>query len=133
MNWKIILQLSVLGFFMAIATISLIPMMVEPIFWLAIFIFSAIVITKTCASKFFLHGFLLSLINCVYIIFFHVAFYDSYMANHPEMAKMPILFASHPRESMVVTGIFAGIVCGLIVGLLAFIASKFFVKKPVTA
>lgn len=133
MNWKIIFQLSLFGLIMAIGTVFIIPMMIEPIFWLAIFVVSAIVIVRACSGKYFLHGFLTSLANCVWIIAAHVIFYGTYMKNHPEMAKYPLAVPSHPRLSMVVMGIGVGVVCGLVLGLFAFIASKLISKKGATA
>jgi len=67
MNWKIIFQLSVFGLIMAIATVWLIPEKVEPIFWLFIFIFSAYIIAKAVGRRYFLHGFCVSLVNCIWI------------------------------------------------------------------
>ncbi len=53
MNLKLILQLSVFGLIMAFATVSLIPENIEPIFWVIIFIFCALVIARACTTKFF--------------------------------------------------------------------------------
>ncbi len=136
MNWKLIFGLSLLGLAMALATISLVPQKIEPFLWLAIFIFSAFVIAQQATGKYFLHGFLVSLVNCVWITGAHVLFYSTYIAHHPDMAamnaKMPAVVANHPRLMMLVTGPIVGVVCGLILGLFAFIASKL-VKKPTIA
>ncbi|HEY4151471.1 MAG TPA: hypothetical protein VGM41_21175 [Chitinophagaceae bacterium] len=133
MNWKLIFGLSLLGLAMALATISLVPQKVEPFLWLAIFIFSAYVIAQQGTGKYFLHGFLVSLVNCVWITGAHVLFYSTYIAHHPDMvemnAKMPAAIANHPRLAMLITGPIVGVVCGLILGLFAFVASKL-VKKP---
>src|SRR5579862_4641135 len=108
MNWKIIFQLSIFGLIMAFATISLIPEKIEPAFWVVIFIFCAIVIAKVCPGKFFLHGFLVSMVNCVWITAVHIAFRDTYVAHHPQMASMgasmPPALANHPRLAMVIMG-----------------------------
>jgi hypothetical protein len=131
MNWKLIFQLSVFGLIMACATISLIPANVEPYFWLAIFIFCAYVIAKVCTGKYFLHGFLVSLVNCVWIVAIHIIFYASYIAHHPQEAsmKLPAPLSVHPRMAQLIIGPFIGIISGLILGLFAFIAAKI-VKKP---
>lgn len=133
MNWKIILQLSVFGLIMAFGTISLIPQPVEPIFWLMIFIVSAWVIARTCATNYFLHGFVVCLVNCVWITAVHVVFHNTYAAHHSQMASLtahiPNGLAIHPRLAMAVTGLIAGVLSGLVLGLFAYIASKF-VKKP---
>ena len=130
MNWKLIFQLSLFGLAMAIATVYWIPSKTEPIFWLIIFIICAYLIATKCSSNYFLHGFLVSLVNCIWITGVHVLCYATYIANHPDMAemsaKMPM--PTHPRLQMLVTGPVAGIIFGLILGLFAFIASKL-VKK----
>jgi len=135
MNWKIIFQLSVFGLIMAVATISLIPEKVEPVFWLAIFIFCAYIIAKVVGTRHFLHGFFVSLVNCVWVTAAHIIFYSTYIANHPSIVKMseehPLL-PTHPRLAMLIMGPVVGIICGLILGLFCFIAS-FIVKKKAAA
>lgn len=135
MNWKLIFQLSTFGLIMAFATISLIPEAIEPWFWLGIFLFCAYVIAKVCTGKYFLNGFCVSLVNCIWITGAHIIFYSSYIATHPSVYKMsqehPML-PNHPRLAMLVTGPFFGIASGLVLGLFAFIASKIVTKKAAT-
>jgi hypothetical protein len=132
MNWKIIIQLSVFGLIMSVATVFLIPEMIEPAFWIAIFLFSAYVIAKACREKYFLHGLLVSLANCVWITAAHIIFYTTYIASHPGVAKFaeehPFL-PSHPRMAMLVMGPVFGIGSGLVLGLFAYVASKIVNKK----
>ena len=132
MNWKIIFQLSIFGLIMAFATVSLIPQNIEPLFWLLIFVFCAYVIAKVCLDKYFLHGFLVSMVNCVWIVAVHIVYYKNYMANHPDMASMdksmPASLAAHHRLAMAIVGPIFGILSGIILGLFSFIASKI-VKK----
>jgi hypothetical protein len=123
MNWKLIFQLSVFGLIMAFGTVSLIPESREWIFWLVIFIFGALVIAKRCAGKYFLHGFFLSLVNCVWVTFAHVYFYSTYILHHADM-KAPGALSTHPRVWVLLIGPVSGVVSGLIQGLLAFLASK---------
>ena len=135
MNWKIIFQLSVFGLIMAVATISLIPEKAEPIFWLAIFIFCAYIIAKVVGRRHFLHGFFVSLVNCIWITAAHILFYSTYIANHPSVVKMSSehpLLPTHPRLAMLIMGPIFGIIFGLILGLFCFIAS-FIVKKKAAA
>ncbi|WP_428328284.1 hypothetical protein [Mucilaginibacter sp.] len=132
MNWKIIFQLSIFGLIMAFGTVSLIPQKVEPAFWLIIFIFCAWVIAKVCPGKYFLHGFLVSMANAVWITAVHVIYYKHYIMEHPDMAsmntQMPPSLAVHPRLLMVIAGPVFGALSGIILGLFALIASKI-VKK----
>lgn len=130
MNYKLIFRLSLFGLAMAIGTISLIPTGIEPIFWLAIFIICAYLIAKNCTKKYFLHGFLVGLANCVWVTAAHIICSQTYLAHHAKEAemltKMPL--PDSPRLMMLMTGPIVGIISGVILGLFAFIASRL-VKK----
>jgi hypothetical protein len=126
MNWKLILQLSLFGLAMALATISLIPSAIEPIFWLLIFLICAYLIAVKAPGKHFLHGFFVSLVNSAWITTAHVVMYGTYMANHPEQAEMSarMPLPDHPQLMMVLTGPVIGALSGLVLGLFSFIAGK---------
>lgn len=131
MNKKLILLLSLFGLAMAIATVFWIPSKIEPVFWLAIFIVCAVIIAKFCSTKYFLHGFLVSLVNSIWIISVHIAFLPTYLSNHPQEAemltKMPI--SNSPGLIMIMTGLLIGILSGLILGVFALAASKLLNRK----
>ena len=134
MNWKIIFQLSIFGLIMAFATVSLIPEKIEWVFWLVIFIFCAYVIAKVCPDKYFLYGFLVSMVNCVWITAAHILWYKTYSANHFDSVSkitnmLPASLATHRRSSMAVVGPFFGVMFGIILGLFAFVASKIVNRK----
>src|SRR6516162_9178944 len=126
LDLKLILGLSLFGLAMGIATVFVIPSNIEPAFWLAIFVVCAYVIAKKAPGKYFLHGFLVSLVNCVWITGAHIALASPYLARHANeaqmMSKMPMPDA--PRLMMLMTGPIVGIVSGIILGLFSFIASK---------
>lgn len=130
MNWKLIFRLSLFGLMMAFATVYWIPSKTEPLFWLVIFIVCAYMIAKQCNSNYFLHGFLVCLVNCVWITSVHILLHDVYMTNHPDMAemsaKMPM--PEHPILMMLIMGPIAGAVSGIILGVFAWVASRL-VKK----
>lgn len=130
MNWRLLFSLSLFGLGMGLATISSIPTKIEPFFWLIIFIVCAYFIAKNVNGKYFLHGFVLSLINSIWITGSHILMYNSYVANHPETADMSsqMHMANHPRLLMALLGPVFGACFGLIMGLFALIASKL-VKK----
>lgn len=123
MNWKLIFQLSIFGLIMAFATISLIPEKVEPIFWLVIFVFCAVVIAKAAPGAHFWHGFMVSIFNCVWITVAHFIFFSSYTAHHPNASAM--YTGIHPHKMMLVFGPAFGVMFGVILGLFSFVASKF--------
>ena len=126
MNWKLILLLSLFGLAMSIATVFWIPPNLEPVFWLAIFIACAYIIAKQCTAQLFFHGFLVSLVNCVWITGMHILLFQQYLASHPQeaamLAGMPM--PDSPRVMMLLTGPVVGIISGLILGLFAFVAGK---------
>ena len=131
MNWKLIFSLSLFGFFMAVGTVYFIPSNIEPIFWIAILLIDAFLISKFAAGKYFLHGFFTCLGNCVWVTGAHVLLFTAYAANHADEMKMmadgPL--AMHPRVMMLLVGPVIGIVTGIILGLLSIGASKIFKKK----
>ena len=131
MNWKLILQLSLFGLFMGLGTVYFIPSTVEPICWLAIFIVCAYLIAKNVSEKFFLHGFFVSLVNCVWITASHILLFSTYSAAHQKEMGMiaQSSMATHPRVMMLITGPIVGVVSGLILGLFAIVASKIISKK----
>ena len=126
MNWKIIFTLSLFGLVMAIATVWWIPSKIEPAFWLIIFVICAYFIAKKSATKHFLHGFMVSMVNAIWITGAHILFFNTYIMNHPEMlsmnAQMPM--PNHPRLMMLISGPFFGAGFGLILGLFSLIAGK---------
>jgi hypothetical protein len=131
MNLKLLLQLSLFGLIMAFATVSLIPEKIEWVFWLVIFIFCAYVIAKVGTGKYFLHGFVLSLINSVWITAAHLICFNSYMAHHPGVADMTNKMGVHPRLCTLILAIPSGIIFGIIMGLFAFLASKMVKPKAI--
>ena len=88
MNWKIIFLLSLFGLAMGIATVFVIPSNIEPLFWLVIFVISAFVIARATASRHFLHGLLVGIVNSVWITGAHILFVNQYLANHAKEAAM---------------------------------------------
>jgi hypothetical protein len=121
MKWKLIIQLSMFGFIMAIATVSLIDTRMEPPFWFMTFVFCAFVIAKVAPEKHFLHGFMVAMVNSVWLTLVHLLLFDSYAANHPDV--MPF-YGTNPRLTMLLTGPLFGVMFGIILGLFALVASK---------
>ena len=126
MNWKLIVQLSMFGLAMAIATVYVIPSNIEPVFWLVIFLVCAYVIAVRAPGQPFLHGLFVSIVNSLWITAAHVALFDQYMTHHLREAQMmaDMQTPMSPRMLMAITGPIVGIVSGLILGLFALIASR---------
>jgi len=133
MNWRLILQLSMFGLFMAVATVYVVPSNIEPLFWLVIFLVCAYVIAKQAPGQPFLHGLLVSIVNSLWITGAHVLLFDAYVARHREeldaMRRLPI----SPRVLMLCVGPVIGVVSGLVLGLLAFVASRLLRRQPMSS
>jgi hypothetical protein len=132
MNWKLIFTLSLFGVGMGIASLFGVTRRIEPFLWLVILLFYAWWIAKHCASKFFLHGFLVSFLNGVWISLVHAAFFAKYISSNPEVLAG---FQNFPpgisrRVVMLIAGPIAGTLAGIAGGLLAWLASKLARKSP---
>jgi hypothetical protein len=126
MNWKLIVQLSLFGLAMGLATVYFIPSTVEPFFWLGIFAVCAYVIATRCRGRYFLHGLMVSIVNSVWITTSHILLFDRYIASHAREAEMmkSMPLPNSPRLMMACTGPVIGVVSGIVLGLFAVVASK---------
>lgn len=127
-KWKLVFLLSLFGLFMAAGTVVCIPSNVEPIMWFVIFPVCAFIISKKAEGKYFLHGLLLGLANCVWITSAHVIFSDAYLAFHPEEAAMMKTASLSPKIMMLLTGPVIGIVSGIVFGLFSVVLNRVFRK-----
>jgi hypothetical protein len=131
MNWKLIVQLSLFGLAMGVATVFLIPSNVEPLFWLVIFVTCAYIIATRAPGRYFLHGLLVSVVNSLWITCAHVLLFHRYVANHPQeaamMTSMPL--PRSPRLMMLLMGPAIGVVSGVVLGIFAVIAGKLVARR----
>jgi len=123
MNWKLIFVLSLFGLAMAVGSLFGLGL-AEPFLWLVIFIIYAWVIAKRAPSKYFLHGFLVSVVNSIWITAIHATFFSIYAKNNPQFVQNAPP-GMNPRVLMIIMGPIFGAVFGLVAGLFAFIASRF--------
>src|SRR5262244_2789301 len=134
MNWKLILQLSLFGLVMGVATVFFISSSVEPFCWLVIFLISAYAIARGAPGRPFLHGVCVGLANSVWATGSHVLLVAQYLARHAREAVMmssgPL--ATHPRIMMAVTGPIIGLVSGIVLGIFAIVAVKLVGSKSAT-
>jgi Na+/serine symporter len=127
MNWKVIFGLSMFGVAMGIGTVFVISPRFEPFFWLVIFVVSAFVIARQAPSRPFLHGFLLGIVNSVWVTAAHVIFFERYLASHAqEEETIRELHAGGvvPRVVMAVMGPAVGLISGAVMGVLAYAVAK---------
>ena len=116
---------------MAIATVYVIPSSVEPLLWLAIFVACAYAVARDSGDRRFLTGFLIGVVNSVWVTGAHALLFDHYIAGHAReaamMQSMPL--PQSPRLMMVLTGPVIGAISGVVIGLFCVIAGKFISAK----
>ena len=122
MNWKLILALSLFGLAMGVGSLFGLGL-AEPLLWLVIFIIYAWVIARRAPGKYFMHGFLVSVVNSVWITAIHAGFFSIYAKNNPQFVQSAPP-GMNPRVVMIIMGPLFGVIFGLVAGLFAFIASK---------
>lgn len=126
MNWKLIFLLSLVGATMAVLTVSVIPSTVEPIIWLAIFFgYGWIITSRVSKGKYFLHAFLVSVLNGVWIGLIHAALHDTYVTNHVDEVRT---FGDSGAVGMIWMGPILGAIFGVISGLISMLVGK--LRKP---
>lgn len=124
LNWKLIIRMSAFGLAMAIGTVWWIPGNIELVIWLGIFVYCAYMVAQQAPGKHFLHGFLISMVNCIWVTSAHIIFFEDYAASHPEAMEVSAKMTTHPRMMMAIMGPIFGAVMGLVLGLFCFIAAK---------
>lgn len=128
MNWKLIVELSGFGLFMALATVFVIRSSIEPWLWLLILVGVAVLVARFAPGRYFLHGLAISGLYCVWITGTHLLFFDRYVAGHPEEMTAYESIPFPPQIAMLIVGPIIGLISGCVLGIFAFLASK--VVKP---
>jgi len=125
-NWKLILQLSLFGLAMGIATVFVISSSVEPWLWLVVLGISAYFIATRSSGRYFVHGLLVGIANSVWVTASHILLFASYIAHHPREAAMMTStpLPGSPRLMMALIGPVIGVLSGLALGVLAVVAGK---------
>lgn len=124
LNWKLIIRLSAFGLAMAIGTVWWIPGNIELVIWLGIFVYCAYMVAQQALGNYFLHGFLISMVNCIWVTSAHIIFFKDYAVSHLEEMQMSAQMTTHPRMMMAIMGPIFGAVMGLVLGLFCYIAAK---------
>src|SRR5438132_1314334 len=119
MNWKLIFALNLFAVVIGTASLFGLTGHFEPLIWLLVFVIYARLIAKYAPGKFFLHGFMVSLINGVIIGAIHAAFLRTFLLNNLEIG---INFRHLPRSLdphvfTLIVGPIVGALLGLISGL----------------
>jgi hypothetical protein len=126
MNWKLILQLSLFGLVMGVATVFFISSSVEPFCWLVVFLISAYAIAHGAPDRPFLHGVCVGLANSVWVTGAHVLLFEQYVTRHAREAAMmnSMPMPTHPRIMMALMGPMIGLASGIVLGIFAVVATR---------
>ena len=126
MNWKVIFSLSVFGLLMSFVTLYHIPVKLEQLIWVPVFLISGYFIARYCEGKYFLTGFIVSAINCILGSVVHILLYGKYLSHHPEfvalISKLPQGLS--PYAALVIIDLAKGLFLAMIAGIFAFIMAR---------
>ena len=116
---------------MAVASMLGLTHGIEPLLWLLIFVLYAWWIVKNCRRLYFVHAFLASVLNGIWISLIHGIFFSTYIRNNPEVVEK---FKTLPpgvnvRVLMFVIGPLVGAIFGVIAGFFAIVAARIGKKK----
>jgi hypothetical protein len=134
MKLRLILQLSLIGLALALGDVFFIPASLSSILWLALYVFYAYAIARSCRTLRFAHGLLLGLVNSTWITAAHEVFVKRYLERHPlelsmiDMVHSALHIKGSPRDIMSVTGPVSGLTVGCVIGVFAVVAGL--MRKP---
>ena len=130
MDWKLIFSLSLFGLAMAFATVFFISPKIEPFCWLVIFLICARQVAENAYEKYFLHGFSVGMLICVWMLIIHGMLLTQYALKHgaevAKYTKMHVQMGIPVTMAMCIVGILMWLISSCILGLFSFIASKIF-------
>jgi len=127
MKWPLILRMSLVGLALALGSVFFVSPNIEPLLWLAVFLYYAHALGNGTRKLLFFHGILLGVLNSVWVVGVHTAFLTRYLASHPrEVAMLDMVRAAKitadPRIIMAFTGITVGVLEGIVIGVFAMVA-----------
>jgi hypothetical protein len=136
MRWSLVLSLSMFGLAMALGTVAVIPSRVGGPLWIAIFIVTSIIVARRAGGRYFLHGFLVGLMNWAWVTASHIVFHSTYVVHHAadiaarqayQLPAMPALLAAIVGPVFTFTQTYDAPIPGLsaiIYGTLSWVGSK---------
>ena len=127
LKWTLILRLSAIGPVLALGSIFFISPNLEPLLWLAVFLYYANAVGHGTRTRRFFHGVLLGILNSVWVVGIHDAFVTRYLAGHPlEVQMIEMVHGTgmviSPRVIMTFTGLTVGILEGMVIGVFSVVA-----------
>ncbi len=127
MKWKLILLLSLSGILMGVVTLYVIPARFEAVLGTPVFLLCGWFIGRHAEARWFLHGFVLGVLNSVIVTAIRASLPQVYLAHHPEdavkFARMSAESGATVVQAMLMMGLFTAIVSGVVMGLFAILGS----------
>lgn len=128
MNWKLIGLLSLTGVLMGAVTVYYIPTRYESVLGTPVYMFCAYILARYAGSRYFMHGFLMGVINTAIVTLIHIIMQEAYLAHHaPDAAKFAKIHADSGAtvtQVMLMLGFFAALLSGVVCGLLTSAGDK---------
>jgi uncharacterized membrane protein YiaA len=129
MKWMLILVLSLSGAIMGLFTLYFIPARYEAVVGTPLFLTCGWFIGRYATRKWFLHGFLLGVLNTVIVTAIRASFAQVYLAHHAadaeKFARMSTESGATVVQVMLMLGLFNALIAGLVMGFFAIIGVGF--------
>ena len=127
MKWTLILRLSAMGLALALGSVFFISPNLEPLLWLAVFLYYAYAIGNGTRTWRFVHGLLLGILNSLWVVGARDVFLTRYLGGHPrEIQVVSLVHTSglplSARWIMSFTGVAVGVIEGIMIGVFAVVA-----------
>lgn len=126
MNWGLVLRLSPLGLAMGLGTLFATPASIEPACRLITSLLCAYFVARHCNDEWFLNGFVIGIVNSIWVTSVHILFFVQYMSGHDSETELvrAIPPPHFPRLMLVATGAAIGILTGILIGVLSSLAAR---------
>ena len=125
MDWKLIVILSGLGLIMGALSVKGFTGKLEPFLWLLFGIAVSLVLSKNINDRVFFHGLLIGLAWGVINSLTQSVFFDTYLANNPQVEKnFESVTFMPPRYFVLITGPVIGLITGAVIGGLSLLLKK---------
>lgn len=127
MNWRLLSLLSIVGG-AAIGFITLLHFhaVIEQLFWLIDYLICGYFIFRYSNEKYFQHGVLSGILQCITVLVIHLLFYNIFIAHHLDIAKVNSKLENglSPYLALTIIELTKGIFSSLFFGIFAYIMGK---------
>jgi len=135
MNWTLVALLAIPGLMMGLLSVKGHTRGIEPYLWLVLALFATIVIARTAAERYFLHGLSVGIAWGLLNGIVATALFPIYAQNNPEVMQQMQSGGSKlaPQAIFLLTAPLIGLATGLVIGFLCWGASYVITPAPPVA